>query len=40
MYCNIRLDEADLVTSEEDFEQADADQAVRATLSSRQHTAM
>ena len=40
VYCNICLDEADLVTSEEDFEQADADQAVSVTLSLRQCTAM
>ncbi len=41
VYCNIFcLDEANLVTSKEDFEQADANQAVSAILSSRQCTAM
>ncbi len=32
VYCNIHLDEADLVTSEEDFEQASAGQAVGILL--------
>ena len=39
VYYNIYLDEADLVTSEEDFEQADTDQVASIAPSSRQCTA-